>query len=96
MIADLEHPSHHHTLQPCPRPEHPFDLDPLPGDQLRQLVGLKVGGGELPQPGEDDLHTTPSNCSRNCTSPSRSIRMSGIAYLSSATRSMPIPKANPV
>ena len=55
-----------------------------------------LGRAELPQPRPDDPHTTPWNCSNRRTSPSTSMRMSEISYLSRATRSMPSPNANPV
>ncbi len=96
MIADLHDARHHHALQALPRTKDALDLDALPCDQLGELVDVHLDGAELPQPRQDDVHATPSNCRRNRTSPSKSIRMSGIPYFKSAKRSMPIPNAKPV
>ena len=97
MVGDLEHASHDHALHSPPTDGAiPSTLTPALRDQFGELVDLQVGGRELPQPRQDDLHATPSNCARKRTSLSTSMRMSGIAYRRSAIRSMPTPNAKPV
>ena len=50
MVAHLEHAGHDHALHAVPGTFDALDLDALARDQLGELVGLQVGGSELPQP----------------------------------------------
>ena len=86
-----------HALDAVPGAEHLLDLHALAGRSARRGRRRPGRSGQNSRSHEqDDPHATPSNCARNRTSPSNSIRMSGIAYFSRATRSIPSPKANPV
>src|SRR5205085_11409333 len=55
-----------------------------------------LGLDELLQPAVRDLHCAGPNCERKRRSFSNRSRMSSISYLSRATRSTPMPKAQPV
>ena len=96
VVTDLEHSGDDHPLQAGPRVEDLFDLHTLQRDAFGKLVGAEIGRRELAQPRQRDPHPTAPNCSSTRTSLSTSIRMSGISYLSRATRSTPMPKAKPV
>ena len=79
MIADLEDARDDDLLEPVPRPQDALDLDAAAGHRLGEVVDGHVGRGVLSQPRERDPHADAPNCSRNRTSPSTSMRMSGIA-----------------
>src|SRR5438093_1127478 len=96
VLANLHHPSDDDPGESVPRVLDAFDQDAARDQGLREDVRLQVGRRELAQPRQGNAHQAAPNCSRNRTSPSISIRMSGIAYLRIATRSMPRPNANPV
>src|SRR5919108_5082265 len=108
MVSDVQPPGHHAPLEPTPRPLNRLDLGALRREQLGQLVRGEVGVDHLAEPRHRDLHALTSvqcpgsrqdptaNCSRKRTSPSKNNLMSGTAYRSNATRSMPMPKAKPV
>ena len=79
VIADLEDPHDDDPLEPVPRTQDALDLDAAMGDQVGEVVDGHVGRRVLAQPRERDPHAAAPNCSRKRTSPSISIRMSGIA-----------------
>ena len=70
VVTDLEHASGDDAVQPLPRALDRLDLGALVREDLGELLGPQLGRAELAEPGQDDLHATPSNCSRNRTSPS--------------------------
>ena len=96
VVTHLDDARHDDTREPLPRAVHGSDLGAPIREELGELLGRQVGRDELAQPGVDDLHATPSNCSRKRTSPSTNRRRSFTPYRTIATRSMPIPNANPV
>src|SRR5581483_1540900 len=96
VVAHLEDPGHDHARQPLPGALDALDLGALGGQQLRELLRSEIHWAELAEPGERNPHAAPWNCSRNRTSPSTNSRMSLTPYRTMATRSMPIPNANPV
>jgi hypothetical protein len=70
VVANLEHPSDDHSVEVLPRTLDRLDLGALVGEELCELVRRELRRAELAEPVQDDLHATPSNCSRNRTSPS--------------------------
>ena len=76
MVPHLDHPSDDDTRDALPRILDRLDLRPPATEELRELRRRKLRRAQLPEPGHHDLHATPSNCSRNRTSPSTSSRMS--------------------
>ena len=50
VVADLEHPRHHHPLQSGPGSLDPLDLDPAGVDPLCEGLHVHLDGDELPQP----------------------------------------------
>src|SRR6478672_7194373 len=96
MVADLEDLRDDDTLEPVPRTLDPFDLRALRREELGEVIRGEVDRAALEQPGADDPHATPWNCSRKRTSPSTNSRMSDTPYWIMATRSIPRPNANPV
>jgi hypothetical protein len=76
MVADLDDACDHHARQSFPRSLDRLDLGALAREELGELLGSELGRAELAEPGKDDPHAAPSNCSRNRTSPSANWRRS--------------------
>ena len=96
MRALLQHLGHDDAGEPVPRPKQALDVHALLAQAVGQLAGIHVRRAVLAEPVEWNPHPAPSKRSRNRTSPSNSIRMSGMENLAIVRRSYPPPKANPV
>ena len=83
-----------HARQALDERLHGGDLDPRVDETVRDRGGRQVRLDEFTQPAVRDLHA--ANCARKRMSFSKKSRMSSISYLSMATRSTPMPKAQPV
>jgi hypothetical protein len=73
VIAHLQDAGHDDADQALPGPQDRLDLHALRGETLGQLLDGEVGRAQLEEPRPGDPHAsapTPSNCSRNRTSPS--------------------------
>ena len=85
--ALVQDAGHDDARQPVPRAQEVLHVDALLAQPVREHLGREVGGAVLAQPRQGNPHRTPSNRRRNRTSPSHSIRMSGMPNRAMASRS---------
>ena len=76
-----------------PDVDHALDLECRDRESMRDLLGSRVDGDVLAQPGERSAH---QNCPSKRGSLRQSSRRSGIPWRSTAIRSSPQPNAKPV